>query len=416
MKLLKLGSVFCILLFCCFGAADGIPFARADVNNDRTATEAPAGFDNQTNGMCVQTEFDTIKETFATKEEIDEGIGPVYNAVSCGDCHENPVMGGNSQVFELRAGHFANGVFTDHPGGSLVHSRAINAAIQERVLDGNEVRAFRASTSVLGLGFVESISDQTLINISNIQPFQSGGYIHGLYTTVGIAEAPGATRVGRFGWKAQQASLLSFSADAYLNEMGITTPLAPTENTSNGNSIAAFDTVPAGNPSAPDDADNDDLEAFTLFMRSTMAPPRDTTLAATSAAQSGAILFNQIGCAICHVATIQTAPTGTVVNGGTFTIPPELGDKLIHPYSDFLLHDIGVGDGIQQGPAFTRTRMRTSPLWGLRTKSRFMHDGLSLTFNEAILRHDGEAGLVILNYRFLSSTQRNNLLTFLRSL
>jgi CxxC motif-containing protein (DUF1111 family) len=147
-----------------------------------------------------------------------------------------------------------------------------------------------------------------------------------------------------------------------------------------------------------------------------MAPPRDTTLAATPAAQSGANIFNQIGCAICHVATIQTAPTGTVVNGGMFTIPSELGDKLIHPYSDFLLHDIGVGDGIQQGVPSTRNKMRTAPLWGLRTKSRLMHDGLSLTFNDAILRHDGEAGIVILNYRFLSTTQRNNLLTFLRSL
>jgi CxxC motif-containing protein (DUF1111 family) len=403
-------------MFCCFGAANNVPFARADVDADRVATEAPTGFDGGTNGVCLQDEFEAVEETFADKEHIPDGIGPVYNAVACGDCHENPVMGGNSQVFELRAGHFANGVFTDHPGGSLVHSRAINAAIQERVLDGNEVRAFRASTSILGLGFVEAIPDQTLINISNIQPFQSGGFIHGLYTTVPIAEAPGATRVGRFGWKAQQASLLSFSADAYLNEMGITTPLAPTENSSNGNSIAAFDTVPAGNPSAPDDADNDDLEAFALFMRASMAPPRDTALAATTAAQSGAATFNQIGCAICHVATIQTAAVGTVINGGQFTVPPELGDKLFHPYSDFLLHDIGVGDGIQQGQAFTRTRMRTSPLWGLRTRSRFMHDGLSLTINEAILRHDGEAGIVILNYRFLSTTQRNNVLTFLRSL
>ena len=117
MKLLKLGSVFCFLLFCCFGAVDGVPFARADVDADRTATEAPAAFDGETNGACLQDEFEAVEDTFAEKEHVDDGIGPVYNAVSCGDCHENPVMGGNSQVFEVRAGHFANGVFTDQVGG-----------------------------------------------------------------------------------------------------------------------------------------------------------------------------------------------------------------------------------------------------------------------------------------------------------
>ena len=89
------------------------------------------------------------------------------------------MIGGNSQVFELRAGHLNGSTFVDHPGGSLVHARAINAAIQERVLDGNEVRALRASTSILGLGFVEAISDATLRGIANAQPSQSGGFIHG---------------------------------------------------------------------------------------------------------------------------------------------------------------------------------------------------------------------------------------------
>jgi CxxC motif-containing protein (DUF1111 family) len=415
MTLLKSGSLVGLLLLWWLGIArtDPLPRVQADT---RTATEAPTGFDETTNGVCAQDVFESVKETFGHQKSVDDGIGPVYDARSCADCHANPVIGGNSQIFELRAGHFANGVFTDHPGGSHIHSRAINAAIQERVLDGNEVRAFRASTSVLGLGFVEAIADQTLVNISNNQASQSLGFIHGQYTDVPIAEAPGATRVGRFGWKAQQASLLSFAGEAYSDNMGITTPLFPVENTSNGSSVAAFDSVPAGNPSAPDDNDNDDLEAFALFMRSTMAPPRDIALAATQAAVSGANLFNQIGCATCHVATIVTAPAGSVVNGGNFTIPPELGNKLIHPYSDFLLHNIGVGDGIQQGVPSTRNKVRTVPLWGLRTRGRFMHDGLSLTMNEAILRHAGEATFVILNYRFLSTTQRSNLLTFLRSL
>ncbi len=425
MKLLKVGSVLCFLLFCCFGAANNVPLAVADVNEVQ-ASEAPAGFDNLTNGFVDQTEFNEVKGAFEAVEGIGDGIGPVYNALSCTECHQNPVTGGNSQVLEVRAGHFAGGIFTDHPGDSLIHSRAINAAIQERVMDGNEVRTFRASTSILGLGFVEAIADQTIINIANSQPFLSGGFIRGQVNTVGIFEAPGVTRVGRFGWKNQQASLLSFAGDAYTNEMGITTDMFPLENTSNGNSIEAYDTVPLNVepghmvPSDPDD-DNGDLIEFATFMRASKAPPRDTALAATPAAQAGATLFNQIGCAICHVPTITTAPVGTVFfttadPAEGFTVTAALGNKNIHPYSDFLLHDIGTGDGIVQGLVSARNKVRTPPLWGLRTKGRTMHDGASLTFNEAILRHLGEATVVNLQYRLLSTPQRNNLLTFLRSL
>jgi CxxC motif-containing protein (DUF1111 family) len=416
MKLLKLGSVLFFSLLCCLGAGNQIQRASAEMPQEGSsvttdATEAPAGFDNLTNGMSLQSDDDAARAKFEEVEMIAEGIGPVYNALSCAECHANPVTGGNSQVFEMRAGHFDHGVFTDHPGGSLIQSRAVDASIQERVLDGNEVRALRASTSTLGLGFVEAISSEDIINNANNEPHQSRGAIQGQVVQVPIAESPGATRAGRFGWKDQQASLLSFSGDAYLNEMGITTPLDPTENTSNGNDVSAFDPPPN-----PDDADNDDLEAFTLFMRSTKVPPRDTVLAATPAAQAGANTFNQIGCAICHTTTWTTVAPGTVLNGGTYTVPPEIGNKIIHPYSDFALHDIGVGDGIVQGLALTRNRMRTALLWGLRTKNRFMHDGTSLTFDEAIRRHAGEASNVIQSYRNLSSTSRNNLLTFLRSL
>jgi len=424
---MRLRNVFGAFLLCCFGAAQMASLLHAQAFVPLVATEAPAGFDRQTNGHTTQAEFVELEGIFARKQAIADGVGPVYNAVSCADCHANPVIGGNSQVFELRAGHLSGATFVDHPGGSLVHSRAIDAAIQERVLDGNEVRALRASPSVLGLGFVEAIADDTLRGIAAAQPSQSLGLIHGQAIAVPIAEHPGHSRVGRFGVKQQQASLLSFAGDEYLNQIGITTPLFPIENTSNGKSIAAFDDVPGPNqPNDPDDGDNDDLEAFALFMRSTKAPPRDAALAATPAAQAGSRTFTQIGCAICHVASMTTAPPGTVLNANVFAQTQEaetnvvsaaLGNKTIHPYSDFLLHDIATGDGIVQGGGpSTRNKFRTIPLWGLRTRSRYMHDGLSFTLNEAILRHGGEATLVSLNYRFLSTTERNSLLTFLRSL
>jgi CxxC motif-containing protein (DUF1111 family) len=129
------------------------------------------------------------------------------------------------------------------------------------------------------------------------------------------------------------------------------------------------------------------------------------------------VLFNQVGCNICHVTSITTSPAGTVINGGAFTVPAALGNKIIHPYSDFLLHNVGTGDGIvQNGGQSTANKMRTAPLWGVRTRDRLMHDGESLTRSEAILRHAGEATGVINNYRSLSVTQRNQIATFLNSL
>lgn len=376
-----------------------------------SATEAPTGFDNLSNGLTDQATFDGDLEVFDERELIADGLGPVYNAQACSECHQTPVVGSGSQIGELRAGHFNGSVFVDHPGGSLINDRTINAAIQEKVLGGNEVRTFRVSLQLLGAGFVESIDSNTLLAIANNQPFQSGGRIAGQFIQVPVNEANNANRGGRFGWKNQHASLVSFSADAYLNEMGITSPLQPTENTSNGASVAAFDTVPD-----PED-DGEDIEIFARFMRATKAPPRDAALAATFDAQVGASLFNQVGCSICHVPTITTAPADTIINGGAFVVPAALGNKNIHPFGDFLLHNIGTGDGIvQNGGQSTRNKVRTSPLWGLRVRTRLMHDGASVTAFDAIQRHAGEATFVTNNFNSLSAVNRNRLLTFLNSL
>jgi CxxC motif-containing protein (DUF1111 family) len=369
--------------------------------------DAPTGFDGLTNNFVSQTQFNLDKGIFEEREQVADGLGPVYNAQACAECHQNPVTGGISQLTELRAGHFDGFNFINHPGGSLINDRAIDAGIQERVLGGNEVRTFRTSLNTLGDGFVECIDSNTLVAISNGQPAS----MRGQFIQVPVLEANNAIRGGRFGWKNQHASLVSFSADAYLNEMGITSPLQPNENTSNGNSVAAFDTV-----SDPED-DGTDVAAFARFMRATKAPSRDTALAATFDAQQGDILFSQIGCDACHVRSIDTSPAGTVINQGAFVVPAALGNKRIHPFGDFLLHNVGTGDGIvQNGGQSTRNKVRTAPLWGMRTRDRLMHDGETLTRNEAILRHAGEANSVINNYNSLSTTQKNQLITFLNSL
>jgi len=379
----------------------------------QSASEAPSGFDDLTNGAVDQPTHDINRETFAEREEIDEGLGPVYNAQACAECHQNPVTGAVSQVTELRAGHRdAFGRFVEAAGGSLINDRAIHPSIQERVAGTETVRTFRTSLNTLGDGFVEAIDSNTLLAIANSQPGQSGGRIAGQFIQVPVLEANGAVRGGRFGWKNQHASLLSFSADAYLNEMGITSRLAPNENTSLGRSVADFDEV-----ADPEDATKNDIDKFASFMRASKVPPRDEVLAATPDARAGQQLFRQIGCAICHVSSITTLPPGTVINQGAFSVPPALGSKVIHPYSDFLLHNVGTGDGIVQngGPA-TANKLRTPPLWGMRTRTRLMHDGESLLRNDAILRHAGEATFVINNYRNLTNAQKNQLIAFLNSL
>lgn len=655
-------------------------------------TEAPASFDNLTNGFTTQAQFDADRAAFEAREEIANGLGPIYNAQACVECHQNRVSGGVSQILEVRAGHSGpNGSFVNAPGGSLINSRSINTTIQERVpggpmityvnnatqvslvsfdidagvlnrvpegppttghsfptyspdgsqiafsvnggiwivnndgtnpnlitfegdsqpswspdgtkiafsstrtgvaqiftitpigtdvtnisndpnsqdrfpafspdgtkiafqrtptsglnpvgkiwtmnangsgqmqitlgvgnderptyspdgmtiafstnrdgnyeiykilavggvatrltnnaasdrnpswapdnssiafgsdrnaglkiwaiapdgsnptqINGNNdgggdqpafskvsggetIRTFRASPILVGLGFVECIADGTLLSIRDTQPVT----MRGTAIEVDVTEAPDQTRVGRFGWKNSVATLLSFSAGAYLFEMGITSPLQPREQTSLGRSVAFADTVADPEDTGGEEGHGEDVEAFTRFMRSTKAPPRNSAMVLNDATDPGSLLFDSLSCSVCHVRSITTAPEGSVINGGTFVVPAALGNKIIHPFSDFLLHDIGTGDGIvETNGELTRNKIRTAPLWGLRTRDKFMHDGgsssaptnsgdQSFTLNEAVLRHAGQATASRTAYQALTPLQRSQLIRFLKSL
>jgi CxxC motif-containing protein (DUF1111 family) len=377
------------------------------------ATEALAAFDDQSNGFVAE-QADHIADAmqFNEHDSLTQGLGPLYNADSCGSCHFNPVAGGISEVTELRAGHIdRHGIFVDAPGGSLINSAALPGVPMPYVPEREFLRSFRTSLNILGDGYVEAIADETLEQIARSQSDRTRGRVSGQVIRVPLLEAPGQTRVGRFGWKNQHASLTSFSADAYVNEMGITTPLFPTERTSLGIDVSSFSqgSVP-NNP-------GDDVDTFARFLRATKAPPRDFAAAITADAQQGAHVFEAIGCGVCHVSTIVTAPANTLINGGTLTVPEALGNKIIHPFGDFLLHDVGTGDGIvQNGGQETATKLRTAPLWGARMRNRLMHDGNSLTFENAIDRHRGEADDASDNFRRLSPRQKNALIAFLHSL
>jgi len=433
-------------------------------------SEAPAnGFDDFTNGLIEQGEApkecaDPVPGTFlqdkAIFEEVDEvgdGLGPVYNAQSCRECHQNPVTGAISQITELRAGHTINNTFFDAPGGSLINNRGIptpnfsddhkSAKVQERVpplftagiigggppiTQPEETRTFRTSLNTLGDGFVEAIADGTLVSIANRQKGITNQEVHGLVINVPVLEAGGRLRVARFGWKNQHASLLSFSGDAYLNEIGITNFLVRDENSSLGRFVgfgSGFDTVPDDTPCEDDpgvlcgeDVERD-VEVFAEFMRATQAPPQDRDIQKKFATDiaAGQALFEsmngQYSCSVCHVPSITTGNNCQPINGGAFRIPEKLARKTIHPFGDFLLHDIGTGDLIvQNGGPITRTRVRTAPLWGVRTRTNLMHDGETFTFHDAILRHMGEAAQVRARYLALPQFQKEQLIKFLESL
>jgi CxxC motif-containing protein (DUF1111 family) len=396
-------------------------------------TPAPAGFDTPTLNP-TQSKSNGIPEppgdTFALdqthfeeQEDNKAGLGPVYNATSCVTCHQNPVTGGPSQITELRVGHNdANGNFVNPTifindgkdsitGRSLVNDRAICTQVQEHVPDTENIRTRRGVLNTLGDGFVEAIDDNTLLAIAENQPGVSGGEIHGEAIEVPILEAPGQTGVGRFGWKDQNRSLLSFAGQAYEMEVGISNRLQPTDATTVCKTTADPEDT-------PDNLGLADIDHFAQFMRGTLVPPRDTTLAATLDAQKGHELFERVGCNTCHVESIVTAPAGTAVDGGTFTVPEALGNKVIHPFGDYLLHDVGTGDGIVQtkGLQETANKIRTAPLWGLRMRTRFMHDFASLTLDDAIRRHHNEAQQVARRVRSLGPTEKEQLIIFLNTL
>jgi hypothetical protein len=591
--------------------APKIPQPNAAISSGTNADGITTPFENKTNGFEDQDAFDedrqefegveTIKpETVCAKKEDDRvqlpcaklktptqqvtpkptdevcvadctkgGLGPVYNASSCAICHQNPITGAASQVFEIRAGHietFDSGdpnlspvmKFVEPQTGSLVHQRANNSRIQERVAREETSRTFRLTTNILGDGFVEVLADAQITDVQKKQP----GGLKGLAVVVAVTVKRDLKqnkfpdfgfnhqfRVGRFGWKCQHASLLNFSADAYLNEMGITSPLQDKENKSNtGEDVKPFDGVvfpeeydasppnPAKQTTEDEFSEKEpfgkDVQAFTRFMRSTNPPPRNFAALNPDDIKKGDEIFNDkratslnpsdpkdrkgpirtLACAICHQPTFQkpekgsrivgltaggTAPDGSDINTES-VVPDALGrdpahpnaeKDFIHPYSDFMLHDIGTGDGIAQtqhaqlepvglrngrlndllktfvpekakaaatpspsppselpselfhlkegklhpfllqnakgfplsesggkDPLLTVVRVlnakvpkegevpkesevpreldqrttdmvRTAPLWGLRTRPQLMHDGLSLTIDDAIQRH-----------------------------
>ncbi len=346
--------------------------------------------------------FAVGKEEFENVETADGGLGPIFNNNSCVACHSSGATGGASDILVTRFGRMVRGHFDPlaEKGGSLLQQFAIDPAVQEVIPPEANVIAHRQSTPLFGLGLIEAIPDDAIRqNARRQKPDGVAGRVSEI-----VDITTGQQRVGRFGWKAQLASLLAFAGDAYLNEMGITSRFFPVENAPNGNTalLAAFDRFADPEDELDPVTEKGDIDAAADFMRFLAPPPR---LPLTQSGRAGEMVFGQVGCAVCHQPTMMTGRSPIAA----------LDRKPVNLFSDLLLHDMGaLGDGIGQEPAGPR-EMKTPPLWGLRASGPYLHDGRAATVDEAIRGHDGEGAMARERYNRLSPQQRRQLIEFLNT-
>ena len=395
--------------------------------------------------------FEVGLEDFEEAEGVGEGMGPRFNLDGCAGCHLQPAVGGtspavNPQVAVATAFGALNTVpsfitsngpvrearFKFNPDGSRdggVHAlftirgridstgnasgcNAVQDDFAREVARNNVI--FRIPTPTFGAGLMEMIPDQTIINNVNASPNTKAAL--GISGRLNRNGNDGT--VSRFGWKAQNQSLLLFSGEAYNVEMGISNELFQVERDENSNCQFA---------SLPNDVTNVDgplptdtvsaVEKFAFFMRFLAPPtPSTNTPGGSSSISRGRSLFSSVGCALCHTPTLRT---------GTSTVAA-LSNKDANLFSDLALHAMGPGlaDNVLQGAA-RGDEFRTAPLWGLGQRIFFLHDGRTADLRQAIAAHrsggnsqfgPSEANSTIDRYNSLSSGSRQDVLNFLRSL
>ncbi len=349
-------------------------------------------------------EFRLGLEDFREVEEASDGLGPLFNGTGCAVCHNLPAIGGSSPMTELRAGvRDPDGTFRVVGGTTLFQMFSLPDHRCQAVIPAEvNVIARRASIPLFGVGLVEAIADETLLALED--PFdRDRDGISGRAAVI-VDQATGQRRVGRFGWKAQIATLLTFSGDAYTNEMGITNDVFPDEPRGGISEARLRECDKLKDPEDVVDprTGRRAIDNFEAFMKFLAPPPRGPIM---EEARIGEQVFAEVGCASCHVPTLTTGANASA----------SLNRKTLAPFSDFLLHELGTGDGIEQGAA-EPDEIRTPALWGLRLRRPLLHDGSAATISEAVRRHGGEAAGVMERYNKASEPMRRALLAFLDSL
>lgn len=398
------------------------PPAITSIKKPRT----PTSFGDPLPGLSSTeaTRFTLGLAQFDSAEGIADGLGPIFNAQKCSVCHTQPLkvsgdpaIGGASAVTETRFGaSFVNSTFNPLPneGNTLLHQMAINIATQEVVPQDATIVAHRKTTPLFGAGLIDAIPDAAILANAGVN---KGDGIKGTVAilTDDVTKLIGTNKVGRFGWKNQQSTVLAFAADAYLNEMGISNRFFPNDFAPDGDTARLNAAEPPGlsatvaqdapmDPTKPEDPINnpDDTDRFTDFM-TFLAPPPTVALSGQAAAGQG--IFRAINCTGCHTPSYTTGASTS----------PALAFKNVALYSDLLLHDVGTGDGIGQAAA-APNQLRTAPLWGLRARAPFLHDGRAYTVEQAIEYHAGEALTVRNRYMALPQSGKDAVIAFLNSI
>jgi CxxC motif-containing protein (DUF1111 family) len=407
--------------------------------------------------------FDTVEVVSGATQRQGNGLGPRFNSNQCSSCHSQPYMGGSSPASNplLRVA-IAGGATNSIPWFITANGPIREARLQESngVYDGgvhdlfvvtgrsdagacnitqptftpagnpltgqggSSNVVFRIPTPILGAGLIEAIPDSAILANMNANSAKNGQVgVHGhanalLEGNVNLSANDGS--ITRFGWKAQNKSLLMFAGEAYNVEMGVSNQLFPQER----------DETPSCRPYnvTPEDTNNmstaqsgyqtavlSDIEAFANFMRM-LAPA--TPAAATPSTVNGRTQFIAVGCAACHTPSFTTG--AAIATGSSRSPSPALSGQQVNLYSDLLVHHMGQGlaDGITQGAAGP-DEFRTAPLWGLGERVFFMHDGRTSNLVAVIQAHQSsgsEANTIVQRFNALSSAQQQDVLNFLRSL
>ena len=408
--------------------------------------------------------FASVEVVSGATANEGNGLGPRFNSNQCSSCHVQPFVGGSSPAVNplpevavaagatnvvpwfiapngpIREARFvqSNGV----PDGGVhnlfvISGRADagNCAItQPNFLPagnpvtgqgGNPNVIFRIPTPVLGAGLIESIPDYAILANANANAAVKSRFgVRGHPNAIlggNVNRSANDGTITRFGWKAQNKSLLMFAGEAYNVEMGISNQLFPQEREESlacqGGYFTPNDTdnFPVTVSANPATAVLSDIEAFADFMRM-LAPP--VPAATTASTTNGRSVFSATGCALCHTPSLRTG-TG-VASGSTTTPSAALTNQQANLFSDLLVHHMGSGlaDGITQGGAGP-DEFRTAPLWGVGQRVFFLHDGRTSDLLQAIEAHasqGSEANLVVRNFNALNPQQQQDLLNFLRSL
>ncbi len=333
------------------------------------------------------------RELFVAEFTPEQGLGPLFNDRSCAGCHLEPTVGGvgrNGLATVLRVGQLTPAGFNPMVGRErleapkhAISELGVACHRQAGIPAGVNVTSVRNAPPLFGSGLIDAIPD-AVIRAGAV------GRGDGVRGRPSIVRGPdGRERIGRFGWKADAPTLELFVAEAFRTELGLTNPIAPAVGRSSKRDAAG----PCAEKSPASEVDRDDLTAVVAFLAALPAP------APQRSAPAGARVFQQTGCASCHVPALQA------------------GRREVALYSDLLLHDMGraLDDRVVQGSA-AGPDWRTTPLWGLADRTRYLHDGRARSLEAAILDHGGEAQRARQRFRSLSDDERRRLLAFLRTL